>query len=164
MKCDDDVLYNITDLHQTVLQHHRKQCNYSSNYVSGLCMSDKNVSRSISHRWGVSKTLYKPERYPSHCNGPNYVITRSSIPLLLNQTKYIPTIHIEDAFIGILAQRAGNVTIVNIPKWTIEWKARRKPEEYREYHTIHTGHQNMTIVEKLWADVYSSYRNKTWHI
>ena len=154
MKCDDDVLYNITNMHQTVLQQFQNQSAYSANFIYGSCSNSLPVVRNESHKWSVPESLYLPDRYPKYCFGPNYVISRPSIPILLNQTKYVTFIPIEDAFVGILAQKAGNVNVVDIPQWLVIWRRWKKPKEYRKYLTIHTMSLNLTAVEKLWTDTY----------
>ena len=152
MKCDDDVLYNITDLHQIILQHFTNKFKHSVNFILGSCTRNGRVRRD--GKWSLSKEVFPADRFPMYCLGGNYVLSKPVIPLLLNQTKTTPTIHIEDAYIGLLAHKVGNVDLVNIPRWFLNWHT--KPEEFRKYHVVHMKQQNISTMEKLWTYVYNS--------
>ena len=55
--------------------------------------------------------------------------------------QYTPLIHIDQdpVSVGILAKKAGNINVINIPKWLINWNWKiENPKIYREYNTIHT--------------------------
>ena len=157
IKCDDDILYNITDLHQTVFQHFGNQSKYSVNLVGGLRASHGPVRRK--GKFALSKEVFPAEKYPVYCLGGIYAVSRPVIPLLLNQTKTTPTIHIEDAFLGILAQKAGDINFVSIPRWFVRWHNDTNLEEYRKYHSVHLGHLNVENMVKIWREIYhESYK------
>ena len=157
MKCDDDVLYNIKNLHSTLMGLFSEQSNNTDNIkkIGGYCLKNDNVHRNVAIKYHVPKNVYAPDKYPMYCRGPSYVLTGSVVPLLLYQTKYTPTIPMEDTFIGVMADQIGNIQFHNIVRWIITWNAKIKPEQFRKYHIIHTNSLSFTGVEKLWADVYA---------
>ena len=121
LKLDDDALFNVTDVHQTVSKHlNNSESEGPHNTILGRCFSGVPVNRNLKHKWGVSKEAYSSPTFPRYCKGLCYAITRSAIPLLLNQTHNTTFIHIEDVTVGILAQKAGNIKLIYINNWISE--------------------------------------------
>ena len=156
LKLDDDVLLNVTDVHDAILRHLRNQTEHPGNYIFGYCISNVSVNRNTQKKWGVSREVYPPPTYPRYCYGLSYALTRSAIPLLLNQTHNTPLIHLEDVSVGILAKRAGNIKLVNIPLWKVDWNSTNDSlDYYRKYHTIHTRQVKIDKVEDLWGNIFT---------
>ena len=155
LKVDDDVLLNVTDVHHAILRHLHYQT-YLGDYILGDCISGKSPRRNVLHKYGVSKEAYPPPTYPRYCTGLIYAITRSAVLSLLNQTHNTPLIHLEDVSIGILAQKAGNIKLIDIPNWRVEWNwINDLLIDYRKYHTINTGQGRIEEVEDLWEKIYT---------
>ena len=155
LKLDDDVLLDVTDVHQTVLRHLHYQNNNVENSVLGRCLSGVCVRRNLQHKWGVRREVYSPSKYPKYCIGQTYALTRSAVQLLLSQTHNTPLVHLEDASVGILAQKAGNIRLINIPNWIFNWNWEvENPKRYRKYHIIHTFQGEMDKVEELWKNIF----------
>ena len=151
LKVDDDALFNVTDVHQTVLKHLPNQAEHLSNYILGSCLSGIPFNRDLKHRFGVSKEAYSPPIAPRYCTGLSYAITRSAVSLLLNQTHNTPLIHLEDVTLGILAKKAGNINLRAIPFWLVKRPNKSyKQKGYRKYHIIHTSQGPTDQMEELW--------------
>ena len=120
LKLDDDVLLNVIDVHDTLLRHLRNQTEYLGNSILGYCISNVSVNRNTQKKWGVSREVYPPQTYPRYCCGLSYALTRSAISSLLNQTKNIPLIHLEHMSVGLLAQKSGNIKLIDIPLWKVD--------------------------------------------
>ena len=154
LKLDDDVLLSVADVHRTLLKHlYNGKWEHPDSAFAGWCFSGAPVIRNLEHKWGVSRKVYSPPTYPRYCLGLSYALTRSTIPLLLNQTHNTPLIHLEDVSFGILAQKAGNIRLIDIPKWRVDlnW-INDILIDYRKYQVIHTGEGRIDKVENLWRD------------
>ena len=155
LKIDDDALLSVTDVHGTVSRYVQHPTGCHGNSILGDCISDKFVRRNLQHKWGVSRKVYSPPTYPRYCLGLSYALTRSAISLLLNQTHNTPLIHMEDISVGLLAQKAGNIKLIDIPKWRVDWNlVNNILTEYRKYHVIHTGQGQIDKVEELWKKYF----------
>ena len=155
LKVDDDILLNVTDVYNTVFRHLQHQT-YSGNYILGNCINRKSPRRNVLHKWGVSREAYPNPTYPRHCTGLIYALTRSAVSSLLNQTHNTPLIHLEDVSVGILAQKAGNIKLIDIPNWRVDWNwINDLLMDYRKYHTINTAQGQIEKVEDLWEKIYT---------
>ena len=156
LKLDDDVLLNVTDVYQTISRYIHDKTGCFRNSILGDCISGKFVRRNLKHKWGVSRKEYSPARYPRYCTGVIYALTRSAVSLLLNQTHNTPLIHLEDVSIGLLAQKAGNIKLIDIPKWRVDWNwINNILTDYGKYHAIHTGQGQIDKVKHLWKNIYT---------
>ena len=156
LKFDDDVLLNVTDVHQTVSRYlHSNKSEYAENTIAGWCYSGVPVIRNVRNKLGVSNEEYSPPTYPRFCIGLSYAITRSAVSNLLNQTHNTPLIHLEDISLGILAQKAGNIKLISIPNWRNQWNGNMNMNlaRYRRYHTIHTFQGRVEKLQKLWKNI-----------
>ena len=157
LKLDDDVLLSVTDIHRTVFKHiYNSKSEHLDNAIAGWCLYSAHVIRDFKHKWRVTKKAYQPSTFPPYCNGPAYALTRSAVPKLLSQTHNTPLIHLEDVSVGILVQKAGNIRIIDIPKWRVDWNwINDILVDYSKYHTIHTGPgsgwQSRRSVEKIFS-------------
>ena len=134
--------------------HHQTGC--FRNSILGDCISGKFVRRNLKHKWGASRNDYSPPRYPRYCTGVIYALTRSAVSLLLNQTHNTSLIHLEDVSVGLLAQKAGNIKLIDIPKWRVDWNwISNILTDYGKYHAIHTGQGQIDKVKHLWKNIYT---------
>ena len=123
LKLDDDVLLNVSNVYRTVLKYIHYQAGHFGNSILGSCHSGVSVIRDLKHKWGVSKEAHGSPTYPRYCLGLSYALTKSAISSLLNQTHNTPLIHLEDVSVGLLAQKAGNFKLTNIPLWKVNWNS-----------------------------------------
>ena len=157
LKLDDDVLFSVADIHRTLLKHlDNSKSENPDNTIAGWCFSGAPVIRNLKHKWGLSREAYRPSTYPPYCLGLNYALTKSAISSLLNQTHNTPLIHLEDVSLGILAQKAGNIRLIDIPKWRVDlnW-INNILVDYRKYQVIHTGQGQIDKVEELWKKYFT---------
>ena len=156
LKLDDDTLLNVTDVHRTLLKYmYNNKSEQPDNVIAGKRVNSLPVNRNLKHKWGLSREAYPPPTFPPYYGGPAYALTRSAVSLLLNKTHNTPLIHIEDVSVGILAKKAGNINVINIPKWLINWNWKiENPKRYREYNTIHTLQVKIDKVEELWRNIF----------
>ena len=150
LKVDDDVLFNVTDVYQTVLKYLDNHTESRGNYILGNCVNNLHAIRDLKHKWGVSREEYSSSKYPRFCIGQSYAITRPVIPLLLNQTHNTPLIHMEDISLGILAQKTGNIKLKDIPKWRKGWNGSKNLTQCRTYHVLHTNRRGADKLQELW--------------
>ena len=157
LKLDDDVLFSVADIHRTLLKHlYNSRSEDPDSTIAGWCFSGAPVIRNLKHKWGVSREVYSPPTYPRYCLGLSYALTKSAISSLLNQTLNTPLIHLEDVSVGILAQKAGNITLIDIPKWRVDWNwINNILTDYRKYHIIHTGQGQIDKVKELWKKYFT---------
>ena len=152
LKVDDDALFSVSDVYLTVLRYLHNNTGHIG--VLGCCRSGLPVIRDLQHKWGVSKETYSPPTYPRYCIGLSYALTRAAVSLLLKQTHNTPLIHLEDVSVGLLAQKAGNISLINIYNWLADWNLMDDNlQDYRKYHTIHTGQGRIEEVEELWKNL-----------
>ena len=156
LKLDDDVLLNVMDVHNTILRHLHNQTEYLGNIILGYCISNVSVNRNTQKKWGVSREVYPPPTYPRYCYGLSYALTKSTIPSLLNQTHSNPLIHLEDVSVGLLAHKAGNIKLINILNWKVDWNSTNgNLDDYRKDHTIHTRQGKIDKVVELWQNIFT---------
>ena len=157
LKLDDDALLSVTDVHRTLLKYlYNSKSEHPDSTIAGWCFSGAPVIRNLQHKWGVSREVYSPPTYPRYCLGLSYALTRSAISLLLNQTHDTPLIHLEDVSVGLLAQKTGNIKLIDISKWRVDWNwINNILTDYRKYHIIHTGQGQIDKVEELWEKYFT---------
>ena len=58
--------------------------------------------------------------------------------------------------VGILAQKAENIKVIDIPKWRVDlnW-INDILVDYRKYQVIHTGQGQIDKVENLWKKYFT---------
>ena len=156
LKLDDDMLLNVIDVYDTLLRYLHNQIEHKGNAILGECASGDSPRRNLLHKYGVSREAYSSPRYPRYCYGHCYALTRSAVLSMLNQTQNTPLIHLEDVSVGILAQKAGNITLIDIPNWMVDWNwINDVLTDYRKYHTIHTSKGRIQEVEELWKNIFT---------
>ncbi|KAH6941365.1 hypothetical protein HPB50_017104 [Hyalomma asiaticum] len=108
LKIDDDVLLNVWDFAVTLCH-----LSYTAPRLTiwGKLRSSSRPSRKKKGRyakWYVPKWMYPNETYPDYVNGPAYLISGDSVPLLLGTASTVPYFFIEDVYItGMVAVKAG---------------------------------------------------------
>ncbi len=88
----------------------------STNVMFGHVM--KNVTVLRKGRWGLSYEELPNKIFLDYVEGPLYILTMGAVKSLLNANVHVPLTFIEDASMGILANKSGQIEFVDIPKWT----------------------------------------------
>ena len=67
------------------------------------------VIRDPKHKWFVSEQFLNDSWFPTYCNGPFYILSKSTLLELLkvSSNEGLTPFPLEDAYIGILAKRVG---------------------------------------------------------
>ncbi len=110
-KSDDDVFLKLTKI-LNFASHYRS---ISSNVVFGKVSSKAQTQRS--GKWALSMEEYAEEIIPDYCTGPLYGLTTGAVKALLAANKNIPLFSIEDAAMGLLAQKSGKIKLISVPMW-----------------------------------------------
>ena len=156
IKNDDDVILNVHSMYQRFapLLETKPVGAPTPQVILGHCFTDALPVRGHRHKFSVSKNIYPMNKYPVYCNGPNYVVSKSAIFSVLNQSYSVMLLSLEDVSLGILAEKAGNVNVINIPHWMF---TSLKPinvsmdtNMYRKYYSIHTKQMTPVDMETLW--------------
>ncbi|XP_075730740.1 lactosylceramide 1,3-N-acetyl-beta-D-glucosaminyltransferase-like [Rhipicephalus microplus] len=108
LKIDDDVLLNVWDF---VITLYRLAANEQRRTIWGTVISHARPARRKKGRYGkwyVPTWMYAKATYPDYVNGPAYVISGDSVPLLLRSSSEVPYFYIEDVYLtGLVAEKAG---------------------------------------------------------
>ena len=124
LKTDDDSVVHINRLWQTLFRigHASWPHLYAGHVViNGTVIRPYPTRRVIDghvfheverKKWGVPVSLYAPDKYPPYASGGGYLLGHSAVSKLLRQAQRWqemagPPFPIEDAFVGVLASRAG---------------------------------------------------------
>ncbi|XP_078355395.1 beta-1,3-galactosyltransferase 5-like [Oculina patagonica] len=105
LKADDDVFVNTLGLMDFLTKYTTPR----RKFYTGNIMIGSVVLRD--GRYGVSPEEYNETIYKPYCSGGGYVLSRDVVEKLLSYFDVLKPLKIDDAYIGILANRAGvNVT------------------------------------------------------
>ena len=107
LKTDDDVFIHTPKLLNGLLRE------TDGDFYGGIVLEGNKVVRTPNHRHYISKAQYKDDYYPPYCKGAMYVFSGNLLPKMLNAANYVPYMHVDDAFVGILMYYIG-VEIENL--------------------------------------------------
>uniref|UniRef100_A0A3Q1G1B0 Hexosyltransferase n=1 Tax=Acanthochromis polyacanthus TaxID=80966 RepID=A0A3Q1G1B0_9TELE len=103
MKVDSDMFLNIDNL-VIMLQ---KPGIPTTNYLTGMLMTNRPVVRSKNSKWYVSEELYPDPQYPTYTLGMGYVFSNDLPEKFVEVSKSIKPFNIEDAYIGMCMKKLG---------------------------------------------------------
>eukprot|EP00079_Xenopus_tropicalis_P018743 XP_004920925.1 PREDICTED: beta-1,3-galactosyltransferase 5-like [Xenopus tropicalis] len=105
LKTDDDCFVNTERLPAFLALSNQLR---EGLYVGSTFSREKRVViRDPSSKWYVSKQSYDPDTYPPYASGIGYVLSLDVAKTVLAVAQATPPIPMEDAYVGILADRAG---------------------------------------------------------
>ncbi|OCU02839.1 beta-1,3-galactosyltransferase 5 [Xenopus laevis] len=105
LKTDDDCFVNTDRLPTFLARTNRIR---QGLYVGSTFSREKRVViRDPSSKWYVSKQNYDPDTYPPYASGIGYILSLDVAHTVLATAQTTPSIPMEDAYVGILADRAG---------------------------------------------------------
>ena len=104
VKVDDDVY-----LHVPKMIWWLKTSSLPEKLYAGAVINGGKVIRNPKHKWFVSEQFLNDTLFPPYCNGPFYILSKSTLLELLkvSSNEGLTPFPLEDAYIGILAKRVG---------------------------------------------------------
>ena len=104
VKVDDDVY-----LHVPKMIWWLKTSSIPEKLYAGAVINGGKVIRNPKHKWFVSEQFLNDTLFPPYCNGPFYILSKSTLLELLkvSSNEGLTPFPLEDAYIGILAKRVG---------------------------------------------------------
>ena len=104
VKVDDDVY-----LHVPKMIWWLKTSFLPEKLYAGAKINGGKVIRNPKHKWFVSEQFLNDTLFPPYCNGPFYILSKSTLLELLKVSlnEGLTPFPLEDAYIGILAKRVG---------------------------------------------------------
>lgn len=101
MKIDSDIFLNLPRLVQ-MLQHSPK-----TDYLTGLVERAAVVHRYTSSKWFVPFDIFREEKYPPYALGLGYVLSLDLPKRLVEVSREVKALYIEDVYLGMCMQRLG---------------------------------------------------------
>ncbi|XP_078356681.1 beta-1,3-galactosyltransferase 5-like isoform X1 [Oculina patagonica] len=101
LKADDDVFVNTLGLMDFLTKYTTPR----RKFYTGNIMVGSVVMRD--GRYGVSREEFNGTTYKPYCSGGGYVLSRDVVEMVLSHFDVLKPLKIDDAYIGILADRAG---------------------------------------------------------
>ena len=157
IKSDDDVVFNVSkvlDIYQYHTGHNFESFTENRKFIVGSCKSNLNPERDPSRPYYLSKELYASLIYPRFCFGTTYIISKSAIDSILNQTKHTQLVPAEDISLGILAKASGDIKMIDIVNWRIWFSNLLSRKDYKKYFTVHF--LSAEEISFVWNTFYSS--------
>ena len=107
VKVDDDVYLHVPKMISWLKTSSLPEKLYAGAVQEG--MIKLKVIRDPRHKWFVSEQIFNNSWFPSYCNGPYYILSKSALLDLLkaSSNEGLTPFPLEDAYIGILANRVG---------------------------------------------------------
>lgn len=101
MKIDSDMFLNLSNLVRMLLNAPK------TNYMTGLVAREAAVLRDKSSKWYVPEELYSNPTYPPYALGLGYVLSLDLPKKLVEASRHVKPIYIEDVFLGFCMQHLG---------------------------------------------------------
>ncbi|KAJ7335106.1 hypothetical protein JRQ81_013047 [Phrynocephalus forsythii] len=105
LKTDDDCFVNTDRLPEFLARQNLLRRGLYAG--SAFPREKRKVVRQPSSKWYVSMDDYALDEYPPYASGIGYILSLDAVARVLWAAEHVRPIPVEDAFVGILAQRAG---------------------------------------------------------
>lgn len=101
MKIDSDMFLNV-DILMNMLIHAPRQ-----NYMTGLVAKGAIVLRNPNSKWYLPKEVFPEDFYPPYALGLGYVLSLDLPEKILEGSKHVTPVYIEDVFLGLCMRYMG---------------------------------------------------------
>uniref|UniRef100_A0A4W5M193 Hexosyltransferase n=1 Tax=Hucho hucho TaxID=62062 RepID=A0A4W5M193_9TELE len=113
MKIDSDMFLNVHNLVYMLLLHAPKQ-----NYMTGMVAIGAAVLRDPSSKWYLPKEVFPEPAYPPYALGLGYVFTLDLPRKLVEASRHVKAVYIEDVYLGLCIRHLG-IQPINPPSWSL---------------------------------------------
>lgn len=110
MKIDSDTFLNVPNLVNMLLTAPK------TNYMTGLVARNAAVLRDVRSKWYVPVELYPNSQYPRYALGLGYVLSMDLPKKLMEASKHVKAIYIEDVYLGLCMDYLG-IPPTDPPSW-----------------------------------------------
>lgn len=110
MKVDSDIFLNLANLIRMLVRAPR------TSYLSGLVVGSAPVLRDPSSKWYLPHEVYPPPTYPRYALGLAYVLSLDLSKKLLQASKHVQALYIEDVYLGMCMEYLG-LSPTDPPDW-----------------------------------------------
>lgn len=110
MKIDSDMFLNVHNLVNMLLNAPK------TNYMTGLVARGAAVLRDPHSKWFLPVELYAPSQYPRYALGLGYVLSLDLPKKLVEASRHINALYIEDVYLGLCMQHLG-IPPTDPPNW-----------------------------------------------
>ncbi|XP_067271149.1 beta-1,3-galactosyltransferase 2 [Pseudorasbora parva] len=152
VKVDADVLLNVNNLIKMLVNLKTPQ----HNYITGFVLYGSNVIRDPSSKFYVPHDVYARSRYPPYPQGMCYIFSVDMPEKILQVSRLISPIFIEDAYLGICLRHLG----INPkrPPNIEQFVVKPQPQVNHCYFSglIAILTDNLTQLNSYWMDIHSS--------
>ena len=141
VKVDDDVY-----LHVPKMIWWLKTSSLPEKLYAGAVINGGKVIRNPKHKWFVSEQFLNDTLFPPYCNGPFYILSKSTLLELLkvSSNEGLTPFPLEDAYIGILAKRVeiaplqllGEHVLIGGPRKRIGWEGKKLNDFFALGHSL----------------------------
>ena len=102
---DDDIVVDVMRIYQQILKENSSTSDDRDNSMFGYIQMGLPVQRSLGWKWALDKKELKEDYHPDFLSGWAYITTPKVASKLVNASKNIPLLWIDDVWVtGYLAQ------------------------------------------------------------
>lgn len=101
MKIDSDTFLNVRTLVRLLLKAPRHD------YMTGLVVKGAQVLRDPNSKWFLPYDAFPEWSYPPYALGLGYVLSLDLTKRILDASKYVKAVYIEDVYVGLCMRHAG---------------------------------------------------------
>lgn len=101
MKIDSDTFLNVRNLVSLLLKAPRHD------YMTGLVVKGAQVLRDPNSKWFLPDDAFPELSYPPYALGLGYVLSLDLTKRILDASKYVKAVYIEDVYLGLCMRHAG---------------------------------------------------------
>ncbi|KAM6980535.1 beta-1,3-galactosyltransferase 2 [Aplochiton taeniatus] len=112
MKIDSDMFLNVHTLVNMLLTVPRQ------NYMTGLVANGATVLRDPNSKWYLPWEVFPESNYPRYALGLGYVLSLDLPRKLVEASRYVRAIYIEDVYLGLCMRQLG-ISPTDPPNWTL---------------------------------------------
>ena len=146
LKGDDDVFLNLPKLFAFLESPETPQ----KELYAGNVQYQAKVFRT--GKYGVDKIEFRKTVYPRYCSGGGYLLSKDVAEKMLVAFSEVPTLKIDDAYIGVLALKVGVDVIHNENFRMFEDEKNENRCVYNKYSIVHHPVKLSSCMEKLFKE------------